>query len=62
MVISELNVNSVDPDLRRLLWVYTVCQCPLYRALGINGLTVAAFGRRLICILLFCRSVLSIAL
>ena len=25
--------------LRRLIWVYTVCQCPFYGTLGINGLT-----------------------
>ena len=26
--------------LRRLIWVYTVCQCPFYGTLGTNGLTV----------------------
>ena len=26
--------------LRRLTWVYTVCHCPFYETLGINGLTV----------------------
>ena len=45
--ISVFNANSVDPDqtphsaasrMRRLIWVYTVCHCPLYGMLGINGL------------------------
>ena len=39
-----LTANSVDPDqtphlhLRRLIWIYTVCQYPFYGILGINGL------------------------
>ena len=37
------NANSVDPDqirvMRRLIWAYTVCQCPFYGRLGIKGLT-----------------------
>ena len=32
--MSELNENSVDPDLRRLILVYIVCQCPFYGTLG----------------------------
>ena len=40
--IPIFNAYSVDPDqmphLRHLIWVYTVCQCPFYRALGLNGL------------------------
>ena len=32
------NASSVDHILRRLIGVYTVCQCPFYRTLGINGL------------------------
>ena len=34
------NANSVDPDqmLQHLIWVYTVCKCPIYGKLGINGL------------------------
>ena len=33
--------NGIDPDqtprLRRLIWVCTVCHCPIYGTLGING-------------------------
>ena len=36
--ISELNANSEDPVLQCLIWVYTVCQCPFYGTLGLNGL------------------------
>ena len=36
--IPVFNANSIDPVLRRLIWVYTVCQCAFYRSLGINGL------------------------
>ena len=25
---------------QRLIWVYTVCQCPIYVTLGLNGLIV----------------------
>ena len=35
--IPVFNANSVDPD-QTLHWVYTVCQCPFYGTLGINGL------------------------
>ena len=32
--------KNVDPDQTpRLNWVYTVCQCPFYGTLGINGLS-----------------------
>ena len=34
--IPVLNANSVDPDQ---IWVYTVCQCPIYGMLCVNGLT-----------------------
>ena len=31
--IPVINANSVDPDqtprLRRLIWIYAVCQCPI---------------------------------
>ena len=41
--IPVFNANSVDPDQTLhsvgLIWVYTICQCPFYRMLGINGLT-----------------------
>ena len=40
--IPAFNTNSLDPDqmprLRRLIWVYTVCQCPFDGTLGKNGL------------------------
>ena len=26
--------------LRHLIWVYTVCQCPIYGTLGLNGLII----------------------
>ena len=33
--IPALNANSVDPDqMWHLIWVYTVCQCPIYGTLG----------------------------
>ena len=36
--MPELNANSVEPDhTPRTLWVYTVCQCPFYGKLGLNG-------------------------
>ena len=39
--IIELNAISVDPDQTarsaRLIWVYTVCRCPVYGTLGLNG-------------------------
>ena len=35
---GAFNTNSVDRVLWRLIWVYTVCQCPIYGALGINRL------------------------
>ena len=45
MEIAIVNANRVDPDqtpyfriLRRLIWVYSVYQCPLYGTLGINGI------------------------
>ena len=42
--MSVINANSVDPDQSprsvALIWVYTVCQCPIYGTLGINGLRV----------------------
>ena len=41
--MSELNANCVDSDLMShsvdLIWVFIVCQCPLYRMLGINMLS-----------------------
>ena len=35
------NANSVDSGqmLQHLIWVYTVCKCPFYGMLGINGLS-----------------------
>ena len=39
--ISELNANSTDPDqtsISVVISVYTVCQCPFYGMLGLNGL------------------------
>ena len=40
--IPELNANSVDPDQMPCSvasdLVYTVCQCPFYGMLGLNGL------------------------
>ena len=44
--MSVFNANSVDPDQMPhsavsdlgLIWVYTVCHCPFYGILGINGL------------------------
>ena len=37
--ISELNVNSVDPDQTpRLIWVNSVWQSPFHETLGLNGL------------------------
>ena len=40
--ISELNTNIVDLIRRRVLWqligICTVCQCPFYGTLSINGL------------------------
>ena len=30
---------------RRLIWVYTVCQCPFYGTLGINGLNEGTLVR-----------------
>ena len=31
-------------DLRRLIWVTSVCQCPFYGTPGINGLTISTLG------------------
>ena len=30
---------NVDPDqtMRHLIWVYTICQCPFYGTLSLNG-------------------------
>ena len=35
--ILVFNANSETPDLRRLILVYAVCQCPFYGTLYING-------------------------
>ena len=34
-----LNACNVDPDQTPRFWVYTVCQCPFYGTLGMNGLS-----------------------
>ena len=38
--MSVIHANSVDLDqmLWHLIWVCTVCQCPIYGMLGTNGL------------------------
>ena len=40
--ISVFNANSVDPIrchvVQLLIWIFTVCQCPLYGTSGIKGL------------------------
>ena len=42
--ISELYANRVDHDQRlhseASTWVYTVCQCPFYGMLSLNGLRI----------------------
>ena len=35
---SVSNANSADPD-QSLIWVYTICKCPFYGTLSINGLS-----------------------
>ena len=36
---SSERVNPFMLSLRRLIWVYTVCQCPVNKTLGLNGLS-----------------------
>ena len=48
-----VNANSVDPDQTLhsaasdlgLIWVYIVCQCPIYGMLGTNGLKAELSSR-----------------
>ena len=46
--IPVFKANSVDsshrPQLRRLILVYTVCQCPFYWTQGINALNEQALS------------------
>ena len=48
--MQVLNENCVDPDqtprffFLRLIWLYTVCQYPIYRTLGTNGLPAGLGG------------------
>ena len=51
--IPVINANSVDPDQMP----HSVCQCPIYGMLGLNGLTV---GNLSSCVLhSTCRSLLT---
>ena len=40
--VSVFNAHSQDPDLWRIIWVYSVCQCSFYWTLGISVLTFKA--------------------
>ena len=43
-------MQTVQTLIRRrvlwsLIWVYTVCQCPIYGTLGLNGLRIDPFSK-----------------
>ena len=51
LLLPEFNANSVDPDQMQHSAAsdlgYTVCQCPFYGMLGLNGFRLIMLGKKI---------------